>query len=202
MKKFTDPVTQKTISYEDNDLFIIKTRMGKNKRIVKRIFQAVDVARAFSEFYAFPTPPKCLKYLFQVTPQHKQHEEGTILLRFRNQSEAFLEREDTNVRLRYIKPKFHMRVKSIANLMACPVSMFLELEKLNEKDFPTSTHKWTRVKMIYALIAHFLSLSKEEQYNLLIVADKELLKHKELSGYPVEEDNMIKVDVVVKDDLL
>jgi hypothetical protein len=47
-----------------------------------------------------------------------------------------------------------------------------------------------------------MSLPHEEKLKVLREADRQLLIHKELSGFSLEEESLIKVDVVSKDDLL
>ena len=198
MKTYTDKITQKTISYDDSDLFIIKTRSGKNLKTIKKIFDSENIDQAFNEFYSLLTIIGNQKYLYRVRGSDRTSE-GELVLRMRGQANPI---PLDDLRMKHKQPKINIQTASIANLTNCPLSLSLEINKEDFSQYPASMTRWTKIKLIYALLAYFTSLTREQKISLLREADKQLIKHKELSGYSIEEENLIKVDVVTKDDLL
>ena len=197
MLTYTDNITQKTITYKPNCLFTIETRSRFNSRVVKKVFNAERINEAFNEFYALFVQNGHYKYLY-MRPQEKGHPE-VLILRMRGYASKV---EVENIVLKNKISKQKMTTTSIGNLTKCPSSLALELSSQDYSDYPTSLSRWTMSKLAYALFAYIVSLPREERNALLFKADKELLKHKELSGFSTESDNFIKVDVVTKDDLL
>jgi len=198
MKTYTDSVTQKTITYTDNDFFVIKTRAGFNSKATHKVFSAASIDAAVKEFYALVVTDTYYKYLFQV-PEGKKSSEDTLIFRMKGQvSKQSLE----NLIIKNKIPKNKMEFCSIAVLNNCPAQLASELNKENFLEYPASISRWTKVKLIYTLLAYFVSLPQEEKNKILYIGDRELIKHKELSGYSLQDDSLIKVEVISKDELL
>jgi hypothetical protein len=198
MKTYQDKITQKTIAFDDNTLFVIKTRAGFNKKLIKRVFLPENVSEAFREFYSMVVTKNQYKYLFMMN-KDEPNQEGDLVLRMKGQ---ISKEAHENFILKNKRVKSKMTYASIGNLSKCPVTLSRELESQNFMEYPASIFKWTNQKLIYALLAYLFSLDKESKKELLMKADKELFKHKEMSGFPIDDLNKIKVDVVSLNELL
>jgi hypothetical protein len=198
MKTYQDVITKKTVVFNEDDYFVIKTRSGFNKKIVKRVFSHDKVDEAFKEFYSMPISKTYYKYLF-IVPKNNPDSEKSLVLRMKGELSKF---EVDNFHLKNKRVKGKMQYSSIGSLTRCPVSLSHALASEDFANYPSSMFKWTNQKIVYALLAYLFSLPNEQKRQLLMEADKELFRHKELSGYPIDELNSIKVDVVTKDDLL
>jgi hypothetical protein len=196
-KTYTDKITQKTIQYKENCIFTIETRSRFNKRFIKRVFKSEDIDLAFKEFYDTAIIEGYYKYLYMRAQEKSESE--VLILRMRGfASKASME----DLRLKNKRPLARMKTASIANLTNCPITLSNKLKNENILEYPVSINPWTNSKIVFCLLSYLLSLSKEEKLAVLREGDKQLSIHKEFSGYPIEEDNMVKVDVVTKDDLL
>ena len=198
MKLYIDPITQKSISYYDNDVFIIKTRHGFNKKMVKKIFQGEQIEQAIKEFYALIVKQGAYKYLFQVA-NDKYGQEGELIFRMKGEVTNL---PLDNVRLKSTQVKTEFKFESIGTLTKCPKTLSDLLAREDFTAYPASISRWTNSKLFYCLIAYFLSLPWEEKIKILKDSEKLLFAHKQASGYNLEEENKIKVDVVTRDDLL
>jgi hypothetical protein len=198
MKTYIDPITQKSISYYDNDVFIIKTRHGFNKKMVKKLFQGEQIEQAIKEFYALIVKQGAYKYLFQVA-NDKYGQEGELIFRMKGEVTNL---PLDNVRLKSTQVKTEFKFESIGTLTKCPKTLSDLLAREDFTAYPASISRWTNSKLFYCLIAHFLNLPWEEKLKILKDSEKLLFAHKQASGYNLEEENKIKVDVVTRDDLL
>jgi hypothetical protein len=197
IKTYTDKITQKVITYKDTSLFTIETRSKFNARIVKKVFQSSDIQQALDEFYALIIADGHYKYLY-MRPLDKSESE-TLILRMKGYaSQVAIEK----IVLRDDRPKGKMKTASIANLTSCPLSLANKLASDDRDQYPVSISRWSTSKLVYSLLAYVMSLPNEEKLKVLREADRQLLIHKELSGFSLEEESLIKVDVVTKDDLL
>lgn len=199
-KTYTDEITQKIISYDDSDVFIIKTRYGFNKKTIKKIYQADKIDEAIKDFYSMPIRKGAYKYLFVLSDDVlSNNQEGTLLLRMKGSNSHS---PTDNLRLKSSHYKGEMRTSAIANLTKCPAALASSLSKEDFTAYPASISRWTNVKLIYCLLAYYLDLSWEAKKQVLKYGEKNLFTLKELSGHSIEEENKVKVDVVTKDDLL
>lgn len=197
IKTFTDSITQKVITYKDTSLFTIETRSKFNSRVVKKVFQSSDIQQALDEFYGMIVSEGHYKYLF-MRPLDKAEKE-TLILRMKGYaSRVAIE----NMVLKDKRPKGKMSTMSIANLTNCPASLANKLSSEDFDQYPVSISRWTTSKIVYSLLAYAMSLPQEEKLKLLREADKQLLIHKELSGYSIEQESLVKVEVVTKEELL
>jgi hypothetical protein len=197
IKTFTDKITQKVITYKDTSLFTIETRSKYNSRVVKKVFQSSDIQQALDEFYDLVVASGHYKY-FYMRPLDKSESE-TLILRMKGYSSQVAVE---NMVLKEKRPKGKMSTVSIANLTNCPASLANKLSSEDFDQYPVSISRWTTSKIVYSLLAYAMSLPQEEKLKLLREADKQLLIHKELSGFSIEEESLIKVDLVTRDDLL
>lgn len=195
MKTFMDKITHKTIAFNDTDIFTIKTKAGNNNYIIRKVFNASDIAKAIDEFYALLVLKGTYKYLFKH-PEGRHHHKGELVLRMRGESDT-IPVEDL-----VLKPKreFVQYDKTLlANLINCPRTLHEKISGLNRANFPASSYKWSNQKIIYCLVTYFTELSDAERYEILKKSEPIFLEHKVLSGQPKSE---VSVDVVKKDDLL
>lgn len=197
MKTYTDKITQKTITYKDDCYFTIETRSKFNSRVIKKIIKAEDIDTAFNEFYAMIIAEGHYKYLF-MKPKHRSEPETMILRMKGYASKVSVE----NMVLKDKPRASKVSTVSIANLTKCPASLAHKLSSENYEEYPASTSRWTTSKVIYSLLAHLMTLSQDEKFELLMKADRDLIHFKELSGFDKNEENKIRVDVVTRDDLL
>lgn len=196
MKTYTDKITQKVIVYKDDSLFTLETRSKFNARVIKKVFSAEDIDKAFYEFYAIVIPEGHYKYLY-LRPLDKDEKE-TLLLRMKGYaSQVAIE----NMVLKDKTPKKKMSTVSIANLTSCPASLAHMLASEDFKEYPASISRWTYSKIAYAMFSYILSLPESEKMMVLHEADRQYLLHKEMSGYSIEQESMVKVDVVTKGDM-
>jgi hypothetical protein len=195
-KTFTDKITQKVIVYTDDCLFTIETRSKFNSRVVKKVFNAIDIDKAFNEFYSLFAPEGHYKYLY-MRPLNKDDKETLILRMKGHASQVAVE----NIVLKDKTPKRKMSTVSIANLTSCPASLAHMLSSDDFSQYPASVSRWSVSKIVYALLSYLMSLPYDEKMRLLSIADKEYLLHKEMSGYGLEEESLIKVDLVTKEDI-
>lgn len=199
MKKFIDQITQKTITYTDDDAFIIKWKSTPtSKKKIKKIFQGNQLEDAVKEFYSMVIRKGAFKYLYHV-PHDRYGQEGDLV--FRMKGEATVIPTD-NLRLKSIHVKSNYKVESIGTLTKCPKTLADLLAREDFTAYPASISRWTNSKLFYCLLAHYLDLSREEKLNILKSGEKSLISHKQISGFDLDFENKIKVDVVTKDDLL
>lgn len=196
MKTYTDKITQKVVVYKDDSLFTLETRSKFNSRVVKKVFSAEDIEKAFSEFYAIVIPEGHYKYLY-MRPLNKDEKE-TLILRMRGYaSQVAIE----NIVLKDKTPKNKMSTVSIANLTSCPASLAHMLASEDFDQYPASISRWSYSKIVYALLSYLMSLPENEKMAVLREGDKQYILHREMSGYNLEQESLIKVDVVTKDEI-
>jgi len=197
IKTFTDKITQKVIAYNDDCLFTIETRSKFNSRAIKKVLNASDIDKAFNEFYSLAIPEGHYKYLY-MRPIEKGGSEVLVLRMRGYASQVAVE----NIVLKDKAPKRKISTVSIANLTSCPASLAHKLANDDMDNYPASISRWTYSKLAYSLFAYVMSLPHDEKMKVLREADKCYLLEKEASGYSIEQESLIKVDVISKDDLL
>jgi hypothetical protein len=165
--------------------------------MIKKVMNASDIEKAFNEFYALAIPEKHFKYLY-MRPIDKGESEVLILRMKGYASHVAIE----NIVLKDKTPKRKISTVSIANLTSCPASLAYKLANDDMDNYPASISRWTYSKLAYSLLAYVVSLPYEEKMRVLREADKCYLLEKEASGYSIEQESLVKVDVVSKDDLL
>lgn len=195
-KTYTDDITKKTIFYELSDIFMIKTRHGYNKKVIKKVFYHAKIEDIFKEFYAMPIKKGAFKYLYRQSDGRTQ---GDLILRMKGQASK-LELDD--LRLKSTRTKINYSHVAIGNLTKCPKSLADLIAKEDYSSYPASISKWTTQKLTYAILSYYFDLPRESKMEILRQSEESLFSHKEKSGHSLEEENKIKVDVVTKDDLL
>lgn len=199
MKTFIDSITQKTINYQDDDIFIIKWRSTPtNRKAIKKIFQGHQIADAVKEFYSMVIKKGAFKYLYHV-PHDRYGQEGDLLLRMRGEATVI---PTDHLRLKSSHVRSNYKIESIGTLTKCPKTLADLLAREDFTAYPASISRWTNSKLFYCLLAHYLDLSHEEKIQVLNKGEKSLFSHKQSSGFDLDLENTIKVDVVTKDDLL
>lgn len=199
MKTFIDQITQKTITYGDDDAFIIKWKSTPtSKKKIKKIFQGSQLEDAVKEFYSMVIRKGAFKYLYHV-PHDRYGQDGDLL--FRMKGEATVLPTD-HLRLKSSHVKSRYQVESIGSLTKCPISLSNLLAREDFTAYPASISRWTNSKLMYCLLANYLDLSHEDKLKVLQTGEKSLFFHKQSSGFDLDLENKIKVDVVTKDDLL
>lgn len=198
MKTYVDSITQKSISYNDDDVLILKWRSTPtNRKVIKKIFQGSQIEDAIKEFYAMIIRKGAYKYLFRV-PHDRLGQEGDLI--FRMKGEATVLPTD-NLRLKSSHIKSEYKVESIGTLTKCPKTLADLLAREDFTAYPASISRWTNSKLFYCLISYYLNLSWEAKLEILKYGEKILFNHKQKSGFDHDLENQIKVDVVTKDDL-
>lgn len=199
MKTYIDAITQKKITYHDNDVFIIKWRSTPtNRKVIKKIFSGNQIDEAIKEFYAMVIRKGAYKYLFHV-PHDKYGQEGDLVLRMKGEATAI---PLDNLRLKSSHVKSNYKTEAIGSLTKCPKTLADLLAREDFTAYPASIARWTNSKLFYCILSYYLDLSPEEKLKVLQEGEKSLFFHKQNSGFDLDLENKIKVDVVTKDDLL
>jgi hypothetical protein len=200
-----DKITHKTIAYEGDDIFILKIRIGYNRKRVIKVFEAPDIQKALDEFYSLQVMHNGYKYLSKH-PKGKYHLDGELLLRMRGEIKTTT---PETVRLAETYKVKEWKKGILANLISCPVSLIQKMKTLVDLDggnnLPASSHRWNVARMIYCSVAYIAECSPEERNKILSIGLENFEKHKSLSGYDHELESKLRVDVVSldnKDELL
>jgi len=187
---YVDPITKKPIEYSSNDAFVIRTKTQYHKKRPHRYYAAADIAVAIKEFYDLELPDTYVKYLSKVPKDNLNHD-GELIFRMK----GYLPNIKA-ARLKLGRQAINYRTVAVLNLIHCPETLARKFQGIDLASFPLVYAAWSKSRVVYCLMAYFLSLPQEEKNEILLKGHELLNKEKLASGDDPLNQIPVSVEVI------
>jgi hypothetical protein len=174
---YVDQITKKPIEYNENNVFMIYTKGGYHKKKLIRIFPCARVEEALKFFYDLEITKNHRKYLVKELKDSLGESKGETILSMKGYFP-----NTKALKLKIGQNLYAYEKIATLNLVHTPITLARKLNLFDLETLPMMHEKWSKSKIVYALLSYIFSIPENERNELMKKAYRAYILDKLSSG--------------------